>query len=900
MNTSRYFSTTLLSLLVVLLATIATGCSDENTGEWDNSYGYVQFQLLKRGVADGTKAVGTKSDGTRATSQLERLDDAKKIKVVMVSDGNTISQTLPLTAYNAANAEYGLRSEKLKLAAGKYTIVGFYLYDAVDEELLASSSGEQFTVVGGGMAVQRLTVATVSRGSVKFRLTKHWDNTRSGSGEYLFSNIRLVDVSVTNLFTRETITFPELKVTYEEDSELHQNPDNPDDKYMDIATARCDSAVSLPAGTYQVTSYTTYGKSGAVKKTFETQPVKGEAFVVADNQLNDSAKVPIILSETREYIKDYKALKAIWESLGGKDWSFYGDATFHGANWNFNKELDMWGEQPGVTLDNNGRVIGIVLAGFGCKGILSDAIGQLTELKVLNLGSHDEKIGANLFNSYDASTLTSTRRLAMRHDYENRFLKYDPRASMSEMIVDSYNSDPQNADKKIRQDSRISLKDAQIGTLTNKITGISRALCRLSKLQQLYVGNCPVESDEFCTRFYDDASSPYHSFAVEYTGDEWAAMTELTDVELYNCPKLTRVPEIFFLLPSIQAFNLACNKGISAAQLRSDWQRLAESPVGKSIQIMYLSYNNLEAFPPSAALSKMVKLALLDVAHNNVKTVNAFGTDIKFTSLYLNNNSIETIPTDLCGFTEDVEGLNFSYNKLTVIPNIFDASSVRVMGSVNFSHNEITGVDLANGTYKGINASTVSLSNNRLSRFPSELISSGSPITTLDISGNMITSIPKGSIKGKNAHLLQILDFRFNKLTSLSDDFLSDNMPYISNMDLSYNCFSEVPTQPLNSANLRAFAINHQRDDQGNRTLKAWPTGITQCPSLIQFQIGDNDVRKVEEKLTSRLWIVNIKGNPNISIDVTSVCPYIKAGLYLLIYDKTQDIRGCDALDLEN
>src|SRR5574344_1063484 len=110
MNTSRYFSTTLLSLLIVLLATIATGCSDENTGEWDNSYGYVQFQLLKRGVADGTKAVGTKSDGTRTTSQLERLDDAKKIKVVMVSDGNTISQTLPLTAYNAANAEYGLRS----------------------------------------------------------------------------------------------------------------------------------------------------------------------------------------------------------------------------------------------------------------------------------------------------------------------------------------------------------------------------------------------------------------------------------------------------------------------------------------------------------------------------------------------------------------------------------------------------------------------------------------------------------------------------------------------------------------------------------------------------------------------------------------------------------------------
>lgn len=70
--------------------------------------------------------------------------------------------------------------------------------------------------------------------------------------------------------------------------------------------------------------------------------------------------------------------------------------------------------------------------------------------------------------------------------------------------------------------------------------------------------------------------------------------------------------------------------------------------------------------------------------------------------------------------------------------------------------------------------------------------------------------------------------------------------------------------------------------------------------SLIQFQIGSNDIRKVEETLTSHLYILNIADNPNISIDVTSVCAYIKAGMYKLFYDKNQDIRGCDALDLEN
>ena len=890
----KIFSKALLLLLVSLLTFAATSCSDDETEGWDGTYGYVQFKV--------SKSVSPRATRAAALDKLEKLDDAKKIKVVMEHNGTTVSQTLVLNSYNAENAEYGLRSDKLQLASGTYTVIGFYLYDAVDEELLASSAGETFTVIGGGLTEQPLTVETVERGKVKFNLVKEWEKTRAANQEYLFSNIRLVDISVTNLFTRETVTFPNVKVTYEEDSKENQNPDNADDKYMDIGKAYCDSTVWLPAGTYQVTSYTTYGRTGAVKTKYETQPVKGEAFVVQDNELNDSAQVPILLSKTAEYIKDYEALKAIWESLDGKDWNFYGDATFKGANWNFNKELDMWGDQPGVTLNSNGRVTGLVLAGFGAKGIVPDAIGQLTELQVLNLGSHDEKIGANIFTDYDANNLTAAKKKEMRHDYENKFLKYDPRAFMSEMIIESVNSDKnlKHGMTRIKKDSRINLKDAQIGTMTNQITGVSKAIYRLTKLQQFYIGNSPVTSGEVCAKFYNADDATYGKFASEFTDAAWDNMTNLTDMELYNCPKITRLPEFYYGLPAMQALNLARCKGISAAQLRDDWERLATEKTGKTLQILYLSYNNLEEFPSSSSLSKMTNLGLLDLAYNNIKKVHPFGKEITLSSLYLNNNQIEEIPANLCGFTDDVETLTFAHNKLKKIPNIFDASSVRVMGSVDFSYNDITGVDTSNGTYKGINASTVSLSYNKIEKFPSELFAAGSPITSIDLSGNQMRTIPKGSIKGKNAYLLQVIDLRFNKLTSLSDDFRSTTLPYITNMDVSYNCFSEVPTQPLNSANLRAFAINHQRDANDNRCLRTWPTGITSCPSLIQFQIGSNDIRKVEEKLTYHLYIVNIKDNPNISIDVTSVCPYIKAGAYMLFYDKTQDIRGCDALDLEN
>ena len=894
MKTFYKYSKALLLLLVTMLTFAVTSCSDDETEGWDGTYGYVQFKV--------NKSVSTRATRAAALDKLEKLDDAKKIKVVMEHNGTTVSQTLVLNSYNAENAEYGLSSEKLQLASGTYTIIGFYLYDAVDEELLASSAGETFTVVGGGMTVQDLTVQTVERGKVKFNLVKEWEKTRAANQEYLFSNIRLVDISVTNLFTRETVTFPNVKVTYEEDSKENQNPDNADDKYMDIGKAYCDSTVWLPAGTYQVTSYTTYGRTGAVKTKYETQPVKGEAFIVEDNQLNDKAQVPILLSKTKEYIKDYEALKAIWESLDGKDWSFYGDATFHGANWNFNKELDMWGDQPGVTLNSNGRVIGLVIAGFGAKGIVPDAIGQLTELQVLNLGSHDEKIGANIFTDYDANILTAAKKQSMRHDYETKFLKYDPRIHMSEMIIESVNSDKnlKHGMTRIQKDSRVNLKDAQIGTMTNQITGVSKAIYRLTKLQQFYIGNSPVTSGEVCAKFYNEGDAVYGQFAQEFKEEDWDNMTNLTDIELYNCPKISRIPDFYYNLPNLQAMNLARCKGISAAQLRDDWERLATEKTGKTLQILYLSYNNLEEFPDTWALSRMTNLGLLDLAYNNIKKVHPFGKEITLSSLYLNNNQIEEIPADLCGFTDDVETLTFAHNKLKKIPNIFDASSVRVMGSVDFSYNDITGVDTSNGTYKGINASTVSLSYNKIEKFPSELFAAGSPITSIDLSGNQMRTIPKGSIKGKNAYLLQVIDLRFNKLTSLSDDFRSTTLPYITNMDVSYNCFSEVPTQPLNSANLRAFAINHQRDANENRCLRTWPTGITSCPSLIQFQIGSNDIRKVEEKLTYHLYIVNIKDNPNISIDVTSVCPYIKAGAYRLFYDKTQDIRGCDALDLEN
>lgn len=906
MNLHKLYSIFFLPLIVGLLTmVVVTGCSDDDE-VLQAQYGYVQFKLYK-------SASFEEEATTRALDKLESLSNAKKITVVMTHNGTTISQTLNLNSYNDSNAEYGLRSDKLQLLSGTYKVIGYYLYDKTDEPLLAGPGGDndEFIVVGGGLQEKALAVDAVARGTVTFKLTKEGLSkpaTTRATDEYLFSNIKYVDVTVINMFNRVTTDLKGMKVTYEEDSKENLNLDNPNDKYMDIGVATCDSAVWLPAGTYQVVAYTTYTQSGVKRTKLETQSVRGEPFVVKDNQLTEDANVPIQLKETAEYIKDYIALKEIWKALDGPNWRYNGgtiDNSVHSKNWNFNKELDMWGEQPGVTLDNNGRVTGLSIAGFGAQGRVPDAIGQLTELKTLAFGTHSEVLSGRKFGDDELTPdMSEEQRQRIRMHYKKTFLDYDTRLDLSELLQDAINKNPDM--KPIQKSSRIELKDTQIGGLTNNITFISKAIQRLTKLQIIYFANSPFTQDDIATD-WEKADSEY---AKQYMDEDlsWSNMTNLTDVELYNCPNLTRLPDFLYELPELQSLNIACNQGIEGHDLTDDWTKLIDKGPGDKIQLLYMGYNKLEVFPQEEYLSKMVKLGLLDCVHNKITDLNPFGTGVKLSELKLDYNQIEEIPENFCAFTEQVEGLGFSHNKLKYIPNIFNAKSVFVMGSVDFSYNEIgsTGknINCSMEEFKGINAGSINLANNKISKFPTELFASGSPISTLNLSNNEMTSIPENSLKPKegnykNTYLLTTLDLRFNKLTSLSDDFRATTLPYLAQMDVSFNRFSKFPTQPLNSSQLRAFGIRHQRDAQGNRILRDWPTGITTCPSLFQLQIGSNDIRKVTEELTYKLYILDIADNPNISIDVTSVCRYIEAGQYVLLYDKTQDIRGCDALGIE-
>ena len=83
----------------------------------------------------------------------------------------------------------------------------------------------------------------------------------------------------------------------------------------------------------------------------------------------------------RVVVSERAALTALYEFAGGSGWA-------DGGNWRTNRPLGEW---HGVSVDAQGRVTGLTLAGNGLAGELPPELGALTRLTDLDLGGNELK-----------------------------------------------------------------------------------------------------------------------------------------------------------------------------------------------------------------------------------------------------------------------------------------------------------------------------------------------------------------------------------------------------------------------------------------------------------------------------------------------------------------------------
>ena len=379
-----------VAAILALAAALTGGCSDDDgIDNRDQDYGYVQFKLHKEASYDAL---------SRAQKpQLDYLSEASKVQVSLYYDGTTITQSLTLSAPDKQSAEFGLRSEKLRLLAGQYQLITFSLFNADDELIYNGMPGEErLDIVPGGLVSHDLTVDVEPRGTVRFSISKDLSDftetpvvTRAAERQYTFDEIAFLDLTVRHKTTNELTTFEKLPAKFSihfRDDREDGAPEDIEDGYQ-TSSLECDTLLSLKAGDYSLERYQAYDKNKVLLET--NKRPKNLDFTIEDNKTTE-AKVGVTLYEADEYIRDYYALYEIWKALDGEHWSYRGENYATGANWDFNKDPDLWGNQPGVEVHSNGRVAKITIGEFGFRGHLPAAIGQLSELVELYLGTHND------------------------------------------------------------------------------------------------------------------------------------------------------------------------------------------------------------------------------------------------------------------------------------------------------------------------------------------------------------------------------------------------------------------------------------------------------------------------------------------------------------------------------
>ena len=882
-------------VLSVLSALLFFSCVKENPNYSEKDYGYVQFKLYK--TASYTKV------GSDDEKILKYLSDATKIQVELVYGTSVIKQALVLHSSDAQSAEFGLRSDKMKLLAGEYKISQYKLFGKKDEVIYESTPAasplmsKSFTVVPGGLCVHDLLAKTVERGTVKFTLVKDTSAFVTSKAvrprEYTFDEIKSVKIQVRD--ENDAIMDFDGKALPVDFSLHFLENDDPTDGYM-TSTAVCDTLLYLPAGKYTIDYYEVYDNEKGTNLLERNENVKG-SFIVVDNELTKT-DVPVTLYQADKYIQDYYALKAIWEALGGSDWYYSGEDYTTGINWDFNKDCDLWGDQPGVSLHSNGRVALINVSDFGFKGYLPSEIATLTELNELYLGTHND---ANR-NEFDATLNTGTANRMERH---KKYLagKY-PVVQMSEPIAralkENHISIPEIAMYETMTEDQIidratgrmkaELKDAVPGKLYNALTSIDPAIWTLDKLERLTIANGLLEN-----------------FPLKPANlDKDHGLVSLTDLEIFNCSKLNSPKDALKDMPALISVNLSQNNSNWSAETANELlNSFATGRSAEKIQILYMNNSNLTKVDGSK-LRPMKSLGLLDLSDNNIDEVTAFGKDINLVQLHLNNNKITELKRGengeaFCGMA-DVETFSVRNNKIKQFPDIFDAKSIYGMASVDFSYNEITNFEgydedgeKVEGS-KGIYVETLTLANNPIKVFPHYFRDTESKVAYINMRGCNLESFADSSFCFDNAVHLMSFDFSYNKLDDIPEDFHQGNIPDLYGLDLSYNRFSVFPFEQFRMAGLTVFAIRGQRDEKGARCLREWPTGVYKHVGLRGLYLGSNDIGVVDDTISSLCYYLDISDNPNIYFDASDICYYWLNQMYYLIYDKDQEIVGCDQM----
>jgi len=484
---------------------------------------------------------------------------------------------------------------------------------------------------------------------------------------------------------------------------------------------------------------------------------------------------------------DYTALKALYESTDGDNWTNSTGWDVSGENPPTNCDLSNW---FGITLDQNGRVTRIYMYNNLLSGYLPSELGLLSELK--NLDLFFNRISSTLPSEIGEMSNLEYLRLS-----SNRIESPLPSSFADLSLLKRLYLDGNLLDGKFPAEiiplTSLEYLDLRNNGLNGAIPSTIGDLNKLTTLNLSYnqfTGSIPSAISNIHALQYLNLNRN------QLTGELPASMANMTNLlSLYLESNLFQDDDIDVLMSieNLRTLSLSNNNfggevpteienltQLTALYLRSN-QFSGEIPEGISklinLQTLDLSYNLFEGEVP-AFLAALTELRTLNLYSNNLESFAQGVADLPYlSSLNLGYNSLISLPGEI-GNLSNLRYLYLNYNELESLPA--SINNLSLLYYLQLDGNRLDGIPdisdldrlhflyIQNNDLLNIHESVASLdnlrylylNNNNIESLPAD-IGNLSGLIYLLLGNNNISSIPNSFSDLSELQLLHLYNNSF-------------------------------------------------------------------------------------------------------------------------------------------
>ena len=264
-----------------------------------------------------------------------------------------------------------------------------------------------------------------------------------------------------------------------------------------------------------------------------------------------------------------------------------------------------------------------------------------------------------------------------------------------------------------------------------------------------------------------------------------------------------------------------------------------------------------------AGLHSLPSLSLLDISHNSLAALppTLFHQSVALQKLYLQNNSLSLLSSEIFSGLDNLLLLNISYNDISsplLSETIFSGlqklvaldlghnsltklrsgllSNQNNLQILNLQHNNLANIE-AGSLGSLINLHILLLSHNQLGELPRAVLGSLGSLSSLSLDHNRLTLLPPGLFQG--TPMLQDLALNNNYLDTIPSDIAG--LSKLRTLDLGENRITEVASQQLENLaslyGLRLAGRKYYANKSQNKQPSRFPGALK---SPVVFEIFDD------------------------------------------------------------